>query len=366
MKWLLILFTFLVTSLAHVTLNAQAPYQFNYQAAARDASGVPITNKSIRLRLSIRQDAPDGPAHYSETRNVTTNALGLFSIGVGSGGASDVMGSLMSTPWATGSKFLKVEMDPDGGNAFTDMGSTQLLSVPFALQSADNQWKLSGQNISNKNIGSVGIGTETPDPSAMLDLKSDSKGLLLPRMSAGQRSALSQPATGLLVYQTEAPEGFYYNKGTPAAPDWILLGGTGTPGPQGIPGPPGIIGSYYNAGTIAYPSSTLSFITSPLEITVQAGQTVFLTASRALGGYAAANELGIYPACQNVTPGSPIQTLGLGMFGLEVPAKTRSIFSVNGVFKNLPAGTYRFGMAGITTSPNWTNSEWGYSSALVF
>lgn len=366
MKWLLIFITFLVASLAHITVNAQAPYQFNYQAAARDASGVPLTNRNIRLRLSVHQDTPDGPPHYSETRNVTTNALGLFSIAVGSGGASDVTGSLGTTPWGNGSKFLKVEMDPNGGNAFTDMGSTQLLSVPFALQSADNQWKLSGPNISNKNIGNVGIGTENPDPSALLDLKSESKGLLLPRMTAGQRNALSQPATGLLVYQTEAPAGFYYNKGTPAAPDWILLGAAGSQGPQGIPGPAGIVGSYYNAGTMPYPSSTLSFITKPLEITVQAGQTVFLTSSRALGGYAAANELGIYPACQNVTPGSPIQPLGLGMFGLQVPANTRSIFSVNGVFKDLPAGTYRFGMAGITPSANWTNSEWGYNSALVF
>ncbi len=365
MKWILLL-SGLIAWLATVVVNAQVPHEINYQAAARDASGVPLTNKTIRLRLSIRQNTPDGSVHYSETRTATTNSLGLFSLAVGSGGATDVIGSMSSVPWHNGAKFLKVEMDPDGGNTFTDLGATQLVSVPFALSSADNQWQINGSGISNKNGGNVGIGTSNPDPSALLDLKSDSRGLLLPRMSASQRQSLSQPATGLLVYQTEAPEGFYYNKGTPASPDWLLLGGTGPQGPQGLQGPSGVIQSYYKAGTTSFPSSTLSFITHPLEVTIQQGQTVFVTSSRALGGYAAANELGIYPACQNVAPGSAIQTLDLGMFGLQVPANTRSIFSVNGVFKDLPSGTYRFGMAGVTSSPNWTNSEWGYTSVLVY
>lgn len=365
MKWILLL-SALVAWLATVVVNAQVPHEINYQAAARNAAGVPLANKTIRLRLSIRQDAPGGSIHYSETRTVTTNSLGLFSLAVGSAGASDVVGSMASVPWHDGAKFLQVEMDPDGGNAFTDLGSTQLVSVPFALSSADNQWRTDGSSISNKNAGNVGIGTANPDPSALLDLNSNSRGLLLPRMSASQRMALSQPATGLLVYQTEAPEGFYYNKGTPAAPDWLLLGGTGPQGPQGAQGQPEIVQSYYKAGTMPFPSSTLSFLTNPLEVTIQQGQTVFVTSSRALGGYAAANELGIYPACQNVAPGSAIQTLDLGMFGLQVPANTRSVFSVNGVFKDLPPGTYRFGMAGITTSPNWTNTEWGYTSVLVY
>ncbi|WAC15280.1 hypothetical protein [Dyadobacter pollutisoli] len=362
MKYLFLL-TYLVAFLSKFTVMAQAPNKINYQAAARDASGTPLVNRDIKLRLSIRQDAPDGPVQYTETRSVTTNSLGLFSVAIGGDGASDVSGSVASTSWNSGDKFLKVEIDPNGGSSFTDMGFSQLLSVPFALSSADNQWQANGSNISNKNAGNVGIGTNVPDPSAILDLKSDSKGLLLPRMSAGQRTSLSQPATGLLVYQTEAPEGFYYNKGTPAAPDWILLGGTG---PQGMPGSPGIIQSYTNAGTAAYPSSISDFISAPLEITIQEGQTVFLVSSRAMGGYFAANELGIYPAYQNVAPGSPIQKLNLGMYGLQVPANTRITFSVNGVFKNLPAGTYRFGMAGITTSSNWINAEWSYSSALVF
>ncbi len=85
-----------------------------------------------------------------------------------------------------------------------------------------------------------------------------------------------------------------------------------------------------------------------------------------MGGYAAANELGIYPAYQSVVHGSPVVNLDLGMFGLQVPANTRITFSVNGVFENLPAGTYRFGMSGVTSSPNWTNCEWSYTSLLIY
>lgn len=206
---------------------------------------------------------------------------------------------------------------------------------------------------------SVGINTDgsAPHSSAILDLKSSSKGLLVPRLTGAQKNNIASPATGLLVYQTDSAKGFFYNKGTSANPNWTALGATATPG---------VVQSYYTAGNTAYPSSTLSFITPVITITITEGQKVFLTATRALGGYAPANELGIYPACQSTVAGSPIINLNLGMFGLQVPANTRITFSVNGVFNNLPAGTYKFGMSGVTSSPNWTNCEWGYVSALVF
>ncbi|MDO7877159.1 tail fiber domain-containing protein [Hymenobacter sp. ASUV-10] len=67
----------------------------------------------------------------------------------------------------------------------------------------------------------VGIGTTAPDASAALDIVSSSKGALLPRVAAA--SAIASPATGLIVFQTNAPAGFYYNAGTPAAPSWQQL-----------------------------------------------------------------------------------------------------------------------------------------------
>lgn len=207
---------------------------------------------------------------------------------------------------------------------------------------------------------SVAINTDgsQPDNSALLDLKSDSKGLLLPRMTMQQRISIPSPATGLLVYQTEAPEGFYYNKGTAAVPDWVLLN---TTAPSS-----GIFNSGFKAGTAAYPSSTLAFISDPVIITITAGQKVFVTSSRAMGGYVAANNLNIFPAYQSVEPGSAIQNLSLGIDGMQAPANTRITFSISGIFKDLPAGTYRFGMSGYSSNPNWVNCEWSYTSVLVF
>jgi len=76
--------------------------------------------------------------------------------------------------------------------------------------------------LSSTLIAQVGVGTLTPDPSAQLDLVSGSKGFLVPRMTAAARGSISLPATGLLVYQTDAPAGFYYFDGT----TWNQVGTT--------------------------------------------------------------------------------------------------------------------------------------------
>lgn len=109
------------------------------------------------------------------------------------------------------------------------------------------------------------------------------------------------------------------------------MGATGPQGPHGVQGITGIVQGYSTQGTAPYPSSTFGFITPTLTITIQQGQKVFLVASRALGGYFAANELGINPAYQSVEPGSPMTKITLGMYGMQVPANTRITFSVNGI-----------------------------------
>lgn len=93
----------------------------------------------------------------------------------------------------------------------------------------------------------VGINTDASaaDNSAMLDVKSTDKGMLIPRMTAAQRNLIASPATGLLVYQTDGTSGFYFNQGTPTVKNWILLGAkgdTGATGPQGVAGPTGATG----------------------------------------------------------------------------------------------------------------------------
>jgi hypothetical protein len=115
---------------------AQAPGIFNYQAVARNPVGNALAGKSISIRLTVHDGSAAGPSVYSETRTTTTNAFGLFNVQVGSPGASNVTGTVAGVNWASGSKYLQVEMDPAGGSAFTTMGATQLASVPYALNAA--------------------------------------------------------------------------------------------------------------------------------------------------------------------------------------------------------------------------------------
>ncbi len=136
-KILLTITAFLVTLLA----VAQAPNLLNYQGVARNSVGNVLPSQPIGLRLSILDGGPAGSPVYIETRNVTTNAFGLFNVQVGSPGAITSTGTIAGINWTafgvgSGSKFLKVEIDPVGGTNYFNVGSTQLVSVPYALYAA--------------------------------------------------------------------------------------------------------------------------------------------------------------------------------------------------------------------------------------
>ena len=86
------------------------------------------------------------------------------------------------------------------------------------------------------NAQSIGVNTTTPDASAALDVTSTTQGVLVPRLTASQRGLIASPATGLIIYQTDATAGFYFYNGT----SWTTLNGaTGATGPQGLVGATG-------------------------------------------------------------------------------------------------------------------------------
>src|SRR5687767_10085110 len=111
----------------------QVPNQINYQAVARNSVGNVLPNKKITVRLSIRDVSTTGTVLYRETRTLTTNSFGLFNIAIGSTGADNTTGTISGINWATASKYIQVEVDPDAGSSFINMGAAQLLSVPYAL-----------------------------------------------------------------------------------------------------------------------------------------------------------------------------------------------------------------------------------------
>jgi formylglycine-generating enzyme required for sulfatase activity len=128
----ILLFSFcLLTS--DFLLQAQAPQGVPYQAIARNSSGQAIASTAVRVRFSIRDSIATGVVRYQETHNPTTSALGLFSVNVGMG--TVVSGSFSGINWGKNAKFLQIELDPAGGTSYTDLGTTQMMSVPYALHS---------------------------------------------------------------------------------------------------------------------------------------------------------------------------------------------------------------------------------------
>jgi len=121
------LFTILAAMLLTTPSWTQVPQKISYQAVIRDASNHLVTNQQIGMQISILQSSADGTMIYSETLTPTTNANGLVSIEIGGGAGFE------SIDWANDLFFLKTETDPAGGTNYTVTGTSQLLSVPFAL-----------------------------------------------------------------------------------------------------------------------------------------------------------------------------------------------------------------------------------------
>lgn len=134
---LIVLFSFLAA-----ISYSQAPQGIPYQAVARNSSGAILASIAIRVRFTIHDSIATGAIVYQETFNPTTTTHGLFSLNVGQGTA--VSGTFSTINWGINAKFMQVEMDPAGGTSYIDMGTQQMMSVPFALNSnSSNSIKLS-------------------------------------------------------------------------------------------------------------------------------------------------------------------------------------------------------------------------------
>lgn len=130
----LALFVAMIATVAEApTAQAQSstPNKINYQAVARNAAGAILAKQTIAVRLTIHSNAPTGAIAYQETHWLQTNQFGLFSVLIG--GGDKVQGSMESIGWGATSHYLQVEMDAAGGSAYADMGTSELVSVPYAL-----------------------------------------------------------------------------------------------------------------------------------------------------------------------------------------------------------------------------------------
>jgi len=111
------------------SLNAQVPQAFNYQATVRNADGDLVVNQNVYFKFNIIQGTQTAIPTYVEEHYVPTDDLGQVSIIIGQGTPST--GIFIDLDWSQGSFYLGIELDT--GNGYIAMGTTQLLSVPYAL-----------------------------------------------------------------------------------------------------------------------------------------------------------------------------------------------------------------------------------------
>jgi len=165
----------------------------------------------------------------------------------------------------------------------------------------------------------VGIGTKIPEPSAMLEVKSNSKGVLISRMTESERSSIKSPSPGLLVYQTEGNAGFYYHTGE----EWKYL-------------PPAAISS------AAQPINSLTTTTTTSIVASVAGTANRITST---GGTAPViNIASTYVGQSSITT---LGTIGTGTWnGTVISSAKGGAGTVNGLLKANGSGTVSAAVSG--------------------
>jgi len=256
-------------AIATISLSSfgQAPEGFKYQAVVRDAGNTILNNQAVGMRMTIQQGSIGGTTVYQETFAPTTNGYGLVNLEIGSG--TVVSGDFTTIDWANGPYFIETAVDITGGTSYAVMGTSQLMSVPYALYA-----KTSGN-------GAGPVGPQGP---------AGNDGATGPQGPAGndgatgpQGPAGNDGATG--------PQGPAGNDGAtgpqgPAGND----GATGPQGPAGNDGATGPAGTYtagtgidITAGVISATSSTAPEYLMVSPDAISAGYVSFGSASAVNG-----------------------------------------------------------------------------------
>ena len=152
MKHLLTAFTVLFFSTVLVAAPPPVPQKISYQAVLRNSSNELLANKTVGMKISIIYNTPTGTIVYTETQTPTTNDNGLISIAIGTG--IIIEGSFSHIEWTQGPHFIKTEIDPAGGTAYTITSTSELLSVPYAITA---MYAKNVETIPNNSVTSIKI-----------------------------------------------------------------------------------------------------------------------------------------------------------------------------------------------------------------
>lgn len=294
--------------------HAQAPEKMSYQAIMRNGTGQLLVNQNIAVKVSVLQGSPAGTLVYSERLTGLTNANGLISMEIGTG--TVLSGTFSTINWPSGSYYLKTETDPAGGTNYTIAGTSQLLSVPYAMYA--------------KSAGGTGGTFAIPytntvnNASTLFSLTNDGDGTSVEGINNTMTSSIA-PVRGIVNSTT--PGGFSsavrgINNGTgglgigiwgsQAGSGWGVYGVT----PTGL----GVYGNSSGAGTGVYANSnTGTGLTATSNNGIAASMSIFNNANS--NNVLNANTLGNGTVINVSSSGS-----GAGVF-----SSTGSGFAVHGI-----------------------------------
>jgi len=227
-------------AIATITLSSfgQTPEGFKYQAVVRNASNAILTNQAVGLRMTIKQGAIGGTTVYSEKFATTTTANGLVNVEIGNG--TPINGTFANINWANGPYFIETAVDVTGGTSYTVMGTSQLMSVPYALYaktSGNGQGPAGPAGIQGPAGTNGAVGATGPAGAQGIQGLPGSNGAVGATGPTGAQGIQGLPGTNGAAGAT----GLQGIQGLPGANG--AVGATGPAGPQGAAGNDGAIGA---------------------------------------------------------------------------------------------------------------------------
>jgi len=247
MKKLFTVFTVLLFSSLLVAAPPPVPQKLSYQAVIRNSDDKLVANQPVGMKISIIYSTPTGTLVYAETQTPTTNANGLISIAIGTG--TVVYGTFSIIEWTAGPHFIKTEIDPSGGTAYSITTTSELLSVPYAISAMYAYNATNVQNIPNNSVNSAKIQDETI---ATADLANSA--VTEARIAAGAITAPKLASMGATAGQVLTYSGTAWAPAAMAPYPWLVNGSD----------------IYFNTGKVGIgttiPASSLHIKTSASEM----------------------------------------------------------------------------------------------------
>ncbi len=367
---------------------AQAPQAINYQGVVRNAAGKPYPNQNVALQISIHANTATGNIIYKEAHAATTNTIGLYALQIGRG--TSTVGTFSAIAWGTSSFYMEVEMDINGGTNYVSAGTTELISVPYALYAQTAGSSIPGPQGPVGPQGPIGL-TGATGAQGIQGLT----GATGPQGPIGSTGATgSVGATGATGPQ--GPQGLTGAAG-PQGPIGLTgatgsVGATGATGPQGIQGltgatgPQGPIGLTGATGSVGATGATgATGPQGPIGLTGATGPQGPIGLTGATGSVGATGAQGIQGLTGATGPQGPIGLTGatgsVGATGTTGPQGLTGATGPQGPI-GLTGATGSVGATGATgpqgptgfltngsvagNTPYWDGTNWVTNSSNIF